>query len=232
MIHWRYLVGCADLCEPDFALDGLPFGGGAIGYLAYDLKNVIEDLPRTAKDDCNLPDIFMFWPGVICIHDRWARTLTRLTLDPVGYTPMTSRPIGLSAWGDAPSQPSPAPTGLRSTFSRADYVDAVQKIRTYIRNGDVYQVNLSQRFEAPFNGDPFGLWRTLFDMNPAPFFAFIQAGDHQILSTSMERFLLSKPAWSRLDPSRGPANGAKLRTRTEDSFRNCLRAPKMTRSSP
>jgi para-aminobenzoate synthetase component 1 len=65
----------------------------------------------------------------------------------------------------------------------------VQRIRQYIRQGDVYQVNLSQRFTAPFQGDPFPLFRCLFERNPAPFYAYIRAGDHQIVSTSMERFL-------------------------------------------
>jgi para-aminobenzoate synthetase component 1 len=66
---------------------------------------------------------------------------------------------------------------------------AVQRIKDYIAAGDVYQVNLSQRFETEFGGNPFDLFKTLYDINPAPFYAYIQAGDHTIVSTSPERFL-------------------------------------------
>ena len=78
---------------------------------------------------------------------------------------------------------------LASATNRAHYLQTVERIREYIRRGDVYQVNLSQRFSSPFEGDPFLLWGSLFRRNPAPFHAFVQAGDHQVVSTSMERFL-------------------------------------------
>jgi para-aminobenzoate synthetase component 1 len=78
---------------------------------------------------------------------------------------------------------------LTSGLSRGEYIDAVEAIRDYIVRGHVYQVNMSQRFETTFSGDAFALFAHLFEVNPAPFFAFIQAGDHQIVSTSPERFI-------------------------------------------
>ncbi len=65
----------------------------------------------------------------------------------------------------------------------------MRDIVEFIAAGDVYQVNVSQRFRAPFHGDPFTLFRRLLARNPAPFFAFVQGGDHQVVSTSPERFL-------------------------------------------
>ncbi|MBF0203621.1 MAG: chorismate-binding protein, partial [Desulfamplus sp.] len=59
----------------------------------------------------------------------------------------------------------------------------------YIKAGDIYQVNLSQRFTTGFQGDPYALFLKLFQKNPAPFFSFVNAGDHQIISTSPERFI-------------------------------------------
>ena len=209
--------------KPDFAVDGLPFAGGAIGYLAYELKNAIEDLPQNAQDDSNLPDIFMFWPGTILVYDRPGRTLTRITVAPEGTAPIApimAPVVGPSAHGDAPTGPGIAPRGLRSTFTRDEYSRAVEKIRTYIRNGDVYQVNLSQRFEFPFEGGPFGLWRALFDMNPAPFYAFVNAGDHQVLSTSMERFLYVKDGFVETRPIKG----TRKRGQTPDEDRRLLQA--------
>jgi para-aminobenzoate synthetase component 1 len=80
--------------------------------------------------------------------------------------------------------------GFRSNFTKTNYIKAVDRIREYIAAGDVYQVNMSQRFEMDFDGDTFSLFKTLYNNNPAPFFAYINAGNHQIVSTSPERFLL------------------------------------------
>jgi para-aminobenzoate synthetase component 1 len=66
---------------------------------------------------------------------------------------------------------------------------SIQKIRDYIASGHVYQVNMSQRFEMDFSGSAFSLFKSLYKLNPAPFFSYIEAGDHQIVSTSPERFI-------------------------------------------
>jgi para-aminobenzoate synthetase component I len=78
---------------------------------------------------------------------------------------------------------------FKPDMTRSEYYSSIEKIREYIASGDVYQVNFAQRFEADFSGDPFGLFRHYYEENPAPFFAFINAGDHQIVSTSPERFI-------------------------------------------
>src|SRR5690606_7109237 len=78
---------------------------------------------------------------------------------------------------------------FRSGFGRKDYMAAVEAIRSYIAAGDAYQVNLAQRFEAAFEGSAFALFAELYQGNPAPFFAYVNAGDHHIVSTSPERFL-------------------------------------------
>jgi para-aminobenzoate synthetase component I len=82
------------------------------------------------------------------------------------------------------------PEGFKSNITKSDYIRSVEKIIEYIKAGHVYQVNMSQRFEMQFSGDTFTLFKHLFEKNPAPFFAYINAGDHQIVSTSPERFLL------------------------------------------
>jgi len=80
---------------------------------------------------------------------------------------------------------------LHSTFSRASYESAVERIREYILAGDLFQANLSQRFSAPLPGDG-AAWRLYEDLrfaNPVPFAAFLDAGSAQIVSASPERFL-------------------------------------------
>jgi len=182
-----------------FHVDGqpnsIPIKSGLFGYLSYDLKDRLESLPRTSVDTLGLPHICFFAPSFIVIHDK-KTDITRLCIPEhirSGKSNLvenrtalkkileTSPPQRGDFLGDA--------AGFKSNFTRPDYLKAVEKIIDYIAAGDVYQVNMSQRFEMKFSGDSFSLFRTLFDMNPAPFFSYIHAGDHRIVSTSPERFI-------------------------------------------
>jgi para-aminobenzoate synthetase component 1 len=78
---------------------------------------------------------------------------------------------------------------LRSTFTHAGYVEAVSRIREYIYAGDIFQTNVSQRFEAPLREAPWALYRRLRLSNPAPFAAFFEFPEATVLSASPERFL-------------------------------------------
>ncbi len=194
--------------QADFDAPVEPFAGGAVGYFAYDLKNQIERLPATVEDDLGLPDILLLWPRQVLLHDRRSGRLERLTLGVDGEARARAallKPL--------PPQPPRLKIGpLRSDFTREEYLAAVRRIREYIRNGDVYQVNLSQRFRAAFEGDAFEMWVALYELNPAPFYAFVQAGDHQVLCTSMERFLLGEGP--RLETR--PIKGTRPRGRTPE----------------
>ena len=78
---------------------------------------------------------------------------------------------------------------LRSTFTHRGYLTAVARVREYVLAGDIFQANLSQRFEAPLRESPWSLYRRLRATNPAAFGAFMDCGDFQVLSVSPERFL-------------------------------------------
>jgi para-aminobenzoate synthetase component 1 len=106
----------------------------------------------------------------------------------------------------APRTPHPAPPALapsypveggwwdaaldiRSSYTRRGYLDAVQRVREYILAGDIFQANLSQRFEATSTDRPWALYLRLRSRNPAPFAAYMETGDAAVLSASPERFL-------------------------------------------
>ena len=76
-----------------------------------------------------------------------------------------------------------------SNFTRDEYIGRVRRVREYIAAGDVYQINLTQRFATEFRGDPYSLYRRLRAASPAPFAAYLNGGDFQVLSSSPERFL-------------------------------------------
>jgi para-aminobenzoate synthetase component 1 len=88
---------------------------------------------------------------------------------------------------------------LRSTFSRDEYEAAVRQALEYIRAGDIYQVNISQRFEAACAEDPFDVYLRLRALSPAPFAAFLRFPDCAVLSSSPERFLRYTPGDQRIE---------------------------------
>jgi para-aminobenzoate synthetase component 1 len=103
-------------------------------------------------------------------------------------------PSGPAAGPGAPSYPVEggwwdAGIELRSSFTRRDYITAVARVREYVHAGDIFQANLSQRFEAPLTEAPWSLYRRLRTLNAAPFAAFMDLPETVILSTSPERFI-------------------------------------------
>jgi para-aminobenzoate synthetase component 1 len=194
----------------------IPVGAGLFGYLSYDLKDHLENLPRTSMNDLSLPSICLFAPSIIIMHDL--KTNSRRLFIPIrslsgkNFLDEDIRAFRTILKTETiPKKDFSCIQGFRSNFTRDDYTAAVNKVKRYILSGDVYQVNISQRFEIDFSGDPFNLFRTLFHENPAPFFSYINAGDHQVISTSPERFLKLQGK----DVETRPIKGTRPRGKTE-----------------
>lgn len=205
---------------------GIPFTGGAVGYLSYDLKDFIEKLPRRATDDLRIPDfVFGFYDTVI-IHDHHLRRTfiassglpengtaarkrrqearLRAVMMAIARRPRPER------WG------SPPRAKLVSTFTPSGYRAAVMKAKEHIRRGDIYQVNLSQRFSARLAMRPDELYRRLRTVSPAPFSAYLGFGALAVASSSPERFLLKRGDRVETCPIKG------TRPRGEDAFSDML----------
>ncbi len=167
-------------------LRGNPFTSGGVGYFSYDLKDFTEKLPDIAVDDLGLSDCVMgFYDKVIAWENR-DRHLFSCLPNPgkIGVCPYF-------------------PTGLRSNFTKSAYIKAIKKAKQYIKAGDIYQVNLSQRFEAPCVEDPAELYLKLRMASPAPFGAYLGFPDATILSSSPERFLLKNGNYIETRPIKG-----------------------------
>ena len=172
--------------------------GAAVGYLGYGLKRHIETLPDTVLDDLELPDCTLAFYDRI--HEFDARTL---------YLNASDRSPGLSG------------TDVTSSFTRDGYEATVEGALAYIRAGDIYQVNLSQRFAVPCTDDPFDVYLRLRSESPAPFAAFINYPDFSVLSSSPERFLHYRPEDRRIETR--PIKGTRPRGRDEVSDRALAR---------
>ncbi len=173
----------------------IPFTGGAVGYLSYELCAVTDAIPRRAVDDLALPRILLgFHDGVIAhehttgrtfavanpVHERTAEQIFAALAEAVDAAGRRNSPELESR--ETPSEPV-------ANLTKAEYLERVRRVRAYIEAGDVYQINLTQRFSTAYAGDPYALYRRLRAGSPAPFAAYLNGGDFQVASSSPERFL-------------------------------------------
>ncbi|MCK5889615.1 MAG: aminodeoxychorismate synthase component I [Methylococcales bacterium] len=170
-------------------VEELFFNGGAIGYFSYDLARRLEQLPVIAKDEENIAEM------AIGIY-TWAVV--------VDHRKQESWLVGNESehyqWDDLIKQFSQLPSDKQtlsfkvlekpqSNMTLAVYQQAFEKIKGYLKEGDSYQVNLAQRFISPCAGNPWVAYQKLREINPAPFSAYLNFPEVQILSSSPERFL-------------------------------------------
>ena len=190
----------------------VPFVGGAVGYFGYDLCHFVENLPAITIDDLMLPDCCMaFYDSVVAYDhvenrvyaiasglpdvDRVRRERkARQRIDELTYLVCRNssnnnakRAKGISSqsrFADVSNS-----VELHSNFTRDEYLQAVENAIEYIANGDIFQVNLSQRFESDLTIDPYDLYLQLRDINPSPFACYLNFGDVTVAGASPERFL-------------------------------------------
>lgn len=164
--------------------EGLPLPCGAVGAFGYDLGQHLERLPHRAENDLDFPDLVLgFYDEITCI-DTNDGSATRVELS----TRPRRRAMEPGLYGEVfGAGISTARKG--ATFTRDQYLAAVSRILEYIAAGDVYQVNLSQRFHAHSEVPAFDVYQRLRAATPAPYAAFLSFGRRSLLSASPEQFL-------------------------------------------
>jgi para-aminobenzoate synthetase component 1 len=212
----------------------LPFPlGGCFGYWGYDLKNFTEPkLPRRAVNDLELPDCQVGFYDSLVVFDHQLGNVCIVStgLDADGSRSEARATARQEFWKNRLSAgcekhdarcetstvsriPHPA-SRISSNLSRTEFITAVERAQRYIRAGDIYQVNLSQRLTAhyPWSGLPrrsvlakpgWELFQRLSDVSPAPFSAFFDFGDFQTASSSPELFLRLSGSHIQTKPIKG-----------------------------
>ncbi|MGZ8437641.1 MAG: anthranilate synthase component I family protein [Candidatus Limnocylindrales bacterium] len=223
--------------------DAPRFLGGLVGYLGYDLGGTLERLPSIAPADQDLPLLRLAlhdwvvawdrrtghaWLGGRALDGDGRRLARRLDDVHARLIAWPRRPDG-AALGEAATASSAAISAearaarhgvslaFRSNVDRQAYVAAVERVREHIARGDIYQANLTRRLEAPFDADPWDLYRHLRTGDPSLFSAFLDLGASQLtghpralLSASPEPFL-SVDAGGQVKAD--PIKGTRLRGR-------------------
>jgi len=182
----RELIG-----EPTPSVAGLPFSGGAIGYLGYDLARTYDLLPRRAGGGA-WPDaaLGLYDWAVVIDHTQQRSYFVRRGRDPRQSTRWRTILRRLRTVGT----PAPVQTTAHCRMEEhgmgyATYMRRFDLINHYIRDGDCYQVNFAQRFHATTSFDTWTLYQQVRCDNPAPYGALLEYPFGQILCSSPERFL-------------------------------------------
>ena len=178
-----------------------PMAAGVFGYLGYDMVRLMEELPPPNPDPIGIADAILLRPTIVLVFDATADTVTVVT--PVrpekGVTAKAALARAgerLSAIVDALDRPldhaaangraGPLAVLPRSNTTPAEYERVVRAAKEYITAGDVFQVVLAQRFEAPFELPPFALYRALRRVNPSPYLYFLDFGEFALAGSSPE----------------------------------------------
>ena len=234
---WAILGALSERCEILDEVD-LPFPlGGIFGFWGYDLKGFVEPrLSRHAVHDLEIPDCRVGFHGSLVVFDHRLSTATIIAtgLCPNGDRSEQTAREDLEWWrqrlttppSDDPEPVLARPSGeITASVTRAEFIRSVEAAQRWIRSGDIYQVNLSQRLSAPWTAGGWALFRRLLEVSPAPFSAFLDGEDFTIASSSPELFLRLSGSHVLTRPIKG------TRPRSTDPVRDAQWMYELQRSS-
>jgi para-aminobenzoate synthetase component I len=181
----------------------LPFSGGAVGSFSYDLGRRLETLPETAINDIHLNEMNIGFYDFCLIYSHqentWYAThyqgdlALKTAIENIHQKIINTTNQQGTLQGSYLSAVSKQAFKLTSDWqcqlSQAQYKQKYNRVQEYLLSGDCYQINLTQRFSASYQGDEWQAYQALSKANCAPFSAFIRLEDHCLLSISPERFI-------------------------------------------
>lgn len=187
--------------------EGPPFLSGAVGYLSYEARHLIEKLPGKAENDMEMPwgrfdfydwcYVYDHFEGEAFLVSPYKKLKDELLFIQGLIGKAAINGLALEAEIEAIQNKSYALEEPKSDMKKVAYEAAIAAIKGYIASGDIYQMNMTQRFKAPalkdspegLHGDDFSLYRKLRRLNPAPFSAFLSYPEFTALCSSPERFV-------------------------------------------
>jgi len=170
------------------------------GYFSYDTIRYLEKIPNKCKDDLNLPDIRILRPKILIIHDNYKKKIffiinvfkdERITNYKKKYYEIKKELISLNTLAKTKTNyinntKVLKKISVKSNTTKNKFLSIVNKAKKYIKIGDIFQVVLSQRFEAKLTKKPIEIYKKLRVTNPSPFMYFFNFHDFQIIGASPE----------------------------------------------
>jgi len=194
-----------------------PMSAGVFGYLGYDMVREMEALAPANPDPLGLPDAVLIRPTVIVVFDSVKDEITVVSAVRPGkglaaeqaHARAVDRVTAVVDALDSPldgaadAGPFDPDIAVTSNTPRERYLDMVRRAKDYIAAGDIFQVVLSQRFEAPFDLPPFALYRALRRLNPSPYLYYLDFGDFAVAGSSPEILVRVKDGEVTIRPIAG-----------------------------
>ncbi|MEQ1900492.1 MAG: anthranilate synthase component I [Devosia sp.] len=220
--------------------EGLPStAAGIYGYLGYDMVRLMEVLPDSNTETLGLPDAILMRPSVLAIFDTLKDELylTAPVYIRPGVTARQAYEGALARIDDATGRLgrtlpyTVAPAGMEgiavtSNTSVAEYAGMVDAAKEYIRAGDIFQVVLSQRFEAKFDLPPTALYRALRRTNPSPYMYMLDFGSFAVAGSSPEILVKVEKGQVTIRPIAGTRKRGGTPTRDKELADELLSDPK------
>ncbi|MEK6266342.1 MAG: aminodeoxychorismate synthase component I [Clostridium sp.] len=185
---------------------GIPFVSGGIGYFSYDLSREVEELPNIAMEDIDIPHCYYnFYDNVIIVDNLKNNVYIsalgilkpqRQSIYEIEQRIQKGSKIVYDKVGNITNK-------FTSNFEKSKYINTISKVRAYIKSGDIYITNLTQRFTCSISKSAYKICKDLRHINPAPFAAFMNIEDFSIICSSPERFLRIKDRMVETRPIKG-----------------------------
>ncbi len=183
------------------------FWGGWIGYLGYEAGQFLDPSPSTENKNSSYPDLYFMQVDRLWVYDHKTSVLKFIAapetvdqadllydhcVNEIKQEWKKAEEYFLTAvdkWGNSGNQESGLTSPLKSNLTKDEYMAMVDKVKLYISEGDIYQANVSQKFQAKWKGNPFILFKKLRKINPAPFSGYLRFNGLSIVSSSPERLI-------------------------------------------
>lgn len=213
-------------------VQGLPrFCGGLVGFMGYDMVRFFEKIDDTNPDDLNLPDCLFLLTDTILIFDHTNHIIKiinnvhlkdkKTNLEIIrAYEKATKKIEKIAEKLKKPLGKSPSPAvaykkkiKVKSNLTHKRFTDIVKKAKAYIKEGEIIQTVLSQRFSVKFSSSPFDIYRALRSINPSPYMFYLKLKDFCLVGSSPELFVRSEEGDVKVRPIAGTrARGKDERT--------------------
>ncbi|WP_264195882.1 anthranilate synthase component I [Metabacillus niabensis] len=203
----------------------IPFVGGAVGYIGYDTVSVIEKVEKHKLNDLNQQNCMFFVCETVIAFDHQEKQLYFIHFERVNGTESEEHLKATYELAEAKlnkyvsmlkqkPQAENMPLAvsdqfdlnfdeIKSNYEKSKFLEDVEKVKEYIRAGDIFQGVLSQRFEIPISTDGFSLYRILRIVNPSPYLFYIRINDTELVGSSPERLIYIQNKHLEIHPIAG-----------------------------
>jgi anthranilate synthase component I, non-proteobacterial lineages len=209
------------------------FNGGAVGFFSYDTVRFVEELPNVPEDDIGIPELHFIFADEVIAFDHLKQKIHIIVNMHAGtniersyntaierikeiYSEIRTSRSRLDGNITKASNDRKIHLSIKSNLTKEAFCSNVIRAKEYIRNGDIFQVVLSQRLTVDTESDPFNVYRALRTINPGPYMFFLKFEDYTIAGSSPEMLVRMEEGMVETCPIAGTRRrGA---TSEEDQF--------------